>query len=231
MKEIRTTVALLTVFALPFINWHFKLMPRQDASLTTVSQDDCVAVPGRECTAPEDVFTTSITDWFTHKPYDTPEEFVAYWKKAALHFEQVHKVPHQLILAKLWLETEGGRTGAGRRGALFGIKGKGNKGYDNVDKERVEYAGYDQRWEALSHFCNLVKKPMYRSRFENWKKYGPQKPDWYNYALALQVDYHLRNSSYAYAACGCKSGTNRECYDKRKKHAAKVIDFVKNYIN
>lgn len=55
MKKYSTGLLLIAAFVFPFLNWQFKWMPRQDAALAAVLQDDCIAVPGREMTAADAV--------------------------------------------------------------------------------------------------------------------------------------------------------------------------------
>lgn len=190
------------------------------------------------------------TNYFKEKPFNTFTEYVAYFSNAAKTFEDVYKIPYEYILAKSWSETQAGKKGAGRRGAIFGIKGKGIKGFDSKEKHfksngKVEYTAYSQRWQAYSHFCKLLTgetgNKMYMTRFIAWNHYflknKVQKPDWYMWALATQVHPQLKKSRSAYASCGCliqlKEKTKKEdlkCYNKRRKHALKNINLITNYI-
>lgn len=162
--------------------------------------------------------------YWEHKPYTNIEEFTKYWAKTALKYETVHNKPAELILAKLWHETHGFQKGAGRRGAGFGIKGKGHKGYDKTDQEKVEYQAYDERWEAFSHFCKLIDRPLYKNRYKRWRKIRPQDELYASWAAALQVDIQLKKSKLAYAANGCKDGRDKNCYLRRRNSAKKVIN-------
>lgn len=192
------------------------------------------------------VFGTAFTDiisprWvveYTDRYGDDVHEYVHFWYNsiAMQEFEDVKGIEQEVILSKLWLETHGGHRGAGRRGAIFGIKRKRGskrqsiKGYDDVDNEAVDYAGYDAGWEAISHFCEFIKKPLYQKRFEAWQEIMPDYPEWHLRLLSLQVHPDMSKSKLAYAAVGCKDGTNSKCYRKRKEHAQKGIDFVIRYL-
>ena len=118
---------------------------------------------------------------------------------------------------------------------LLGIKGRnGVKGYDDTDKESVQYKSYPSRFHCMLDFTMLLgqvngKKRsatiVYQQRFINWKKLNPGKiaeiykiklatdnpndiqPDWWYWALAMQADPELKKSKMAYAQCGC---TKRE---------------------
>ena len=178
--------------------------------------------------------------------YQTEEEFIAYWynSKAMKEYEYKKRIPQEVIIGKMWMETQGGHTGAGRRGALFGIKGKGVKGYDNVDEEKVEYQAYNEAWEALSHFCDLINNDpvliasgqdkidnnMYLRRYQAWSRIHPDYEPWEWWLLALQVHPQREKSAYAYAANGCscnkKGKISKRCYEKRKKTATKTIDWI-----
>lgn len=192
------------------------------------------------------VFGTAFTSvispkWvaeYTSRYDDDVYEFVDYWYNtiSLQRFEEVKGIEQEVILSKLWLETHGGHRGAGRRGALFGIKRKKGstrksiKGYDNVDDESVDYAGYSAGWESISHFCDFIKKPLYQTRFEAWQKVLPDYPEWHLRLLSLQVHPDRSKSRLAYAAVGCKDGTTAKCYAKRKAHADKAIEFVIKYL-
>ncbi len=123
--------------------------------------------------------------------YTNVKEFVSYWKdsEAMKKFEAVHGIPQEVILAKMWMETRGGLSGVGRRGGLFGIKGSGLKGTDKAEywSPNVEYQYYASRWEAISHFCKLIKKPLYQKRFEAWQQASPDLSVWECRLLSLQV--------------------------------------------
>lgn len=194
--------------------------------------------------------TDSNLSWVKelNSKYSNKEEFIQYWwnSKAMMNYQNVKHIPQETILAKMWLETQGGAAGAGRRGAIFGIKGEGIKGYDPVDAESVEYQSYDFGWQALSHFCDLINNEpellesgidkidnnLYYDRFLAWKKVHPEYPDWKNRLLSLQVHPSRDKSKLSYAMCGCKNGTTKFCYNKRKKHAQKGINWVEqNLIN
>lgn len=183
--------------------------------------------------------------------YDNdPEEFAKYWynSEAMQNYERVKGIPQEVIIAKLWRETHGGYLGAGRWGAILGIKGTGIKGYDSVDAEHVSYQSYTETWQALSHFCDLINndpekvasgidridRDLYYNRFINWKKYRKEYPDWKCWLLALQVDVQLSKSSLAYAACGCKfsknAKKNKHCYETRRMHSAECIRWVEEYL-
>lgn len=175
-------------------------------------------------------FTASSPNWVIglQNEYDNREEFINYWYNsiAMNKFEETYDIDQEVIISKMWLETHGGLSGAGRRGALFGIKGKGIKGYDNVDLEKVEYEEYGAAWESISHFCQFITGPRYEENYCDWKDVLPDYPDWHLRLLAMQVNPDIKKSKYAYAACGCKDGTNRSCYNIRKKHAENAINFV-----
>jgi hypothetical protein len=187
-------------------------------------------------------FTTILSPkWvveYTSNYDDDVYEFVDYWYNtiSMQKFEEAKGIEQEVILSKLWLETHGGHLGAGRRGALFGIKRKNGskrqsiKGYDSVDDEAVDYAGYEAGWESFSHFCDFIKKPLYQTRFEAWQKVLPDYPEWHLRLLSLQVHPDMEKSKLAYAAVGCKDGTKSRCYAKRKAHAQKGIDFVIKYL-
>ena len=164
-------------------------------------------------------------------PYKTFPEYVNYFQTRAKEFEKLHGVPYELILSKAWTETNAGLKGAGRRTAIFGIKGKGIKGFDRKENQNVEYNGYQYRWQAYSDFCKFVKKDFYVERFNAWKKVNPQKPDWYNYNLALQAHPAKNKGKSAYASCGCESGLDPECKKLRLKHAYKNIRLIEKYIH
>ena len=187
-------------------------------------------------------FTTVLSpEWvveYTNRYDDDVYDYVDYWYNtiSIQRFEDNHGIEQEVILSKMWLETHGGHRGAGRRGALFGIKRKKGskrksiKGYDAVDAEAVDYAGYDAGWEAISHFCKFIKKPLYQERFEAWQVVLPDYPEWHLRLLSLQVHPDRSKSKLAYAAVGCKDGTKAGCYRKRKEHAEKGIDFVIKYL-
>lgn len=176
--------------------------------------------------------------------YANQEEFIQYWwnSTAMKNYETTKHIPQEVIMAKMWLETQGGLAGAGRRGAIFGIKGEGIKGYDPVDVENVEYQSYNFGWQALSHFCDLINNEpellesgndkidnkLYYERFLAWKEVHPNYPDWKNRLLSLQVHPQREKSKLAYAMVGCHDGTNKKCYQIRKKHALKCIKWVEN---
>jgi len=175
--------------------------------------------------------------------YTNKDEFINYWYNsvAMKNYETVKHIPQEAIIAKLWLETQGGMSGAGRRGAIFGIKGDGITGYDNVDGESVEYQAYGSTWQALSHFCDLINnepellktgidkidRDLYYNRYLAWQKVNPSNKDWENWLLALQIDPQRNKSKLSYANCGCKDGSTKFCYNKRKKHAQKGINWIK----
>ena len=186
-------------------------------------------------------FTVSGPKWvheYTQAYDDNVSQFVDHWYSsiALQKFEEAHGIEQEVILAKMWLETHGGHLGAGRRGAIFGIKRKRGskrksiKGYDNVDNEAVDYAGYEFGWQAISHFCQFIKKPLYQTRFEAWQEILPDYPEWHLRLLSLQVHPDKSKSKLAYAAVGCKDGTKDRCYRKRMEHAQKGIDFVIRYL-
>lgn len=176
--------------------------------------------------------------------YQNQEEFIEYWwdSEAMKNYETVKHIPQEVIMTKMWLETQGGLTGAGRRGAIFGIKGNGIKGYDPVDVENVEYQAYGSTWQALSHFCDLINNEpelldsgidkinndLYYQRYLAWKQVHPDYPDWKNRLLSLQVHPQREKSKLSYAMCGCRQGTTKSCYNKRKKHAQKGIEWVED---
>lgn len=166
-------------------------------------------------------------------PYDNAKDYIKYWKdsEAMQNYESVHCVDQRVILAKMWAETAGGTKGAGRRGANFGIKGKGIKGVDKKEywSPKVEYQYYDQRWQSISHFCEFIKRPLYQKRFERWQKEYPKWEDWKLRLISLQVDPWLSRSKLSYASCGCKDGREKSCYQIRKKHALKNIQFIEKY--
>lgn len=167
-----------------------------------------------------------------HSQYSNKKEFIAYWKNsdAMNAYQCVYRVPQEVIISKMWNETQGGMAGAGTRGALFGIKGNGIKGYDNVDKEKVEYQYYGAAWESISHFCKLITNPrnMYYARYRAWMSYDHNLEVWEAMLLGMQVHPELDKSKLGYAACGCKDGRNRDCWKKRKAHAMKCIKWVKD---
>lgn len=183
---------------------------------------------------------TNSPEWVTklHKAYtDDPQEFVDYWldSEAMENYECVYNIPQELIISKMWLETHGGHTGVGRYGCLFGIKGKGIRGYDAkeagmTNKGKVEYRAYGAAWEAISDFCKLISKPLYADRFDRWQEKNYDMPDWYNYNLALQVDPERGKSRLSYASCGCEGSKkiSVSCYSKRKRHAVKNINWILN---
>lgn len=175
-----------------------------------------------------------------NKPYaknDIPG-YINYWKKTFLSYQKVYGVPWQIIAGKGFLETQGGHTGAGKRGCWFGIKGKGVKGYDDEDKEAVEYQAYKERWMVFSDFCRLLTarktqrgkiQKLYITRYKAWKK---AKPNWEEYKLwayAMQAHPQLSKSRLSYANCGCKDGRIKSCRDTRLKHTYKLIRFIKKY--
>jgi len=188
--------------------------------------------------------TASAPSWVQvlHTNYNNQGEYVDYWynSSAMLNYECVYGIDQEVILAKLWLETNGTLTGAGRWGAGFGIKGKAKtgksiKGFDSKEKKlrnggKVEYIPYGAPWEMISGFCKFIKKPLYASRFDAWKQKYPDMPDWYNYLLALQVHPNRNKSELAYASCGCEAEKgkmiSKTCYNKRKAHAQKGINWV-----
>ncbi len=175
---------------------------------------------------------TLATTW--HKPYTNVYEFVDYWKdsEAMYNYEIAFDIPQEVIIAKMWMETHGGQAGAGKRGALFGIKGKGIKGIDQQEtwQPQVEYQYYKHRWEAISHFCKLIQKELYERRYCDWKEARPDLPDWQHRLLSLQVAPLLIRSQLAYASCGCEDGRKKNCYQKRLDHAFNSIEFVIKYM-
>lgn len=164
--------------------------------------------------------------------YDSKSEFIKYWKNsdAMMAYETVYRMPQEVIISKMWLETQGGLSGAGRRGAIFGIKGKGIKGYDNVDREKVQYQAYPELWMALSHFCQLLTNQdgMYYKRYRAWMSFDHTLEPWEAILLGMQVHPERSKSKLSYAACGCKDGTKKDCYETRRKHAMKCIKWVKD---
>lgn len=172
--------------------------------------------------------------------YSNTSEFVMYWydSQTMENYECVYGIDQEMIISKMWMETHGGRAGAGTRGCLFGIKGKGVKGFDAKEKNmsnkgKVEYRSYEAAWEAISDFCKLIKKPLYAERFKAWKKKNYDMPDWYNYNLALQVHPDIDKSRLSYASCGCEANKktkkiSKRCYEKRKAHAMKNNKWILN---
>ena len=165
----------------------------------------------------------------TFAEYSTLEEFAKYLYKTSVIYEQTFHIPREIILAKAWHETSGGRKGVGRRGSMFGIKGKGNRGFDKVDAKvgrgEVEYQSYKARWESISHFCKLItqKNPMYRERYVAWLESNSSLEYYEAWAYAMQVHPNKQKSRSAYAMCGCSDGTKDKCWKTRKKSAETVI--------
>lgn len=173
-------------------------------------------------------------------PYTDQAGYLEYWKGTLDGFVTTHGIPEEVILAKMWNETNGGLTGAGRYGALFGIKGKRKgksiKGFDErekgfTSKGKVEYRYYEHRWEAISDFCQFLKgengyNSMYFERYVAWRQIYADMPDWYSWLLALQVHPNKAESKRAYASMGVEDGTTDAGYAKRKKHAERCIKWV-----
>lgn len=179
------------------------------------------------------VDTVQIESTIESTPYDNAVDYIAYWKnsEAMLNYQFHYSIDQRVILAKMWAETHGGTKGAGKRGANFGIKGKGIKGVDKKEywSPKVEYQYYDYRWQSISHFCQFIKRPLYENRFQRWKETYPDWQEWKLRLISLQVDPWLSKSKLAYASCGCKDGRKKSCYQKRKNHALKNIKFIEKY--
>lgn len=164
-----------------------------------------------------------------------PNEFTPFAKTwlsgdARVQYQRRYNhVPYYFIIANMWQETHGGHTGVGRKGGIFGYKGKGIKGYDKVEKDggvndgNVSYRSYTYRWEAISDFCKLINKGFYQERINNWEKALPAYPEWVHYALGQQVDVMVRNTP-SYATEGVKSIRTFDDYLGRLEKSWKVLN-------
>jgi len=124
--------------------------------------------------------------WDNHKPYKRDEyiAFLKYWLIGNDGLGRVIRsckvpIPPELVAVKMWFETGGGLDGVAKKDptALFGFKGKnGIKGYDNVDKEKVQYKSYVNRAASIRDFIKLVgggvgySSRIYRERFKAWSE-------------------------------------------------------------
>lgn len=165
---------------------------------------------------------------FAYITWDNPSAWVAEMYEVSLILEEKYNIPFEVILVKAWLETQAGLTGVGRKGSIYGIKGKGHRGFDPTDNESVEYQAFADRIEAMEYFC-LFLNEKYSTQYNNWVKQYPDNPNWKNWVFALQGN-PSPGSGKSYAACGCKTLKNNYCYITRMDHARKCESWIVKYI-
>lgn len=217
---------------------------------------DSVEVDGTTTDFPPNYFDRKIP--YTKSQYI---EYLLFWTSedgmGQINRNQPYCLPIEVLLAKIWFETNGGTTGVAKKDitAMAGIKGKnGVKGYDAKDGKNVQYASFSGRWEGIRALNNLLcvddkwSTRMYKQRFKDWLKVSSktlknkfnlplvvdngQQPTWYYWLLSMQADpsNDLRKSKTSYANCGWSDKKIKK-YGATKEMRETRLDHSRKMVN